>query len=152
MSDEFVGVVADTTALWLCGASYIPLIAESLESAGSNLANTALHDGAFEFTSSGPHGSFGTVGATGAAFTQLRDELQNIVAASVTNIFEVGDALERVAWAYETTDGNNATGLLASVEYYLDDDYSGPRRIWTDEDRDELMPPTPTYGQGQVPT
>ena len=142
MTDEFVGVVTDTTALWLCGTSYIPRIGESLGIAGSKLAGTATHDGAFEHSVNNAHGVYDTVGATGATFILLRDELQNIISASVTNIFEVGDALERVAWAYETTDGNNATGLSAAVEDYLDDDYNGRTRIWTDEERDELIPPT----------
>lgn len=142
MNDQFVGVVADTTALWLCGASYIPEIGKSLGIAGSKLDNTSAHGDSFEYTtSSGPHGTFGTIGATGAAFGQLRDELQNIVSDSVTNIFEVGDALERVAWAYETSDGNNATGLYSAVTDYLGDDYDGPQKIWTDDERDELIPP-----------
>lgn len=111
MTDEFVGVVTDTTALWLCGTSYIPRIGESLGIAGSKLAGTAAHDGAFEHSVNNAHGVYDTVGATGATFILLRDELQNIISASVTNIFGGG----AVVWTRSYAASVNSSLVSYSV-------------------------------------
>lgn len=140
---ELVGVVTDPEALWLCGASYIPLIATSYATAGGLMASAGkLPDSAFDRMTSNPMYTGPSPGVVPYYLNQLRDELHRMIGTSVNNLFATGDALEQVAWAYVNTDDAGASALESAVKGHLEDnrtDRDTDTPIWTDKERERQI-------------
>lgn len=143
MNDDFVGVVTDPLALWKCGASYFPEIATQYASAGSAFG-AAAQTGESSYTRMVPgvRGSEGSLGPGPVPYfvESLRNRLHTAIGTSVDNLFATGDALEKVAWAYATTDGDSAK-MIQDVTELLDENRNGEdtdQPIWTDDERDKI--------------
>lgn len=139
---DLVGVVADPIELWRCGSSYYPQIAVSYAKSGGKLSSAAqLPSSAFNRMESNPRGEYMGTGEVPFYLGQLRDELHRMLGESVDNLFASGDALEKVAWAYETTDGKNATGLKQAVKSDLERNRNNTddTPIWTDDERQKQI-------------
>lgn len=141
---EPVGTVTDPTALWKCGASYFPEIATQYAAAGAALGVAAgTSDSYFNRTEHASHteGGFDSPGPVPYFLNQLRDELHRVLGESVDNLFDMGDALEKVAWEYAGTDEELRDQLEHDVTDLLDANDKGTdtdQPIWTDDERGRI--------------
>ncbi|MFD0556476.1 hypothetical protein FB566_1717 [Stackebrandtia endophytica] len=146
--DEFLGntTAIDTEGLWLCGHSFFPSMAVSHAQAAGGVGDAAGTGAeAFSRERSAPYPPYSASGSGPIypAYVAVRDEFQNVLSQSVQNLYAVGDALERIAWAADAADGETAT-LMGKVEGYLEsdaDDTDSAVPIWREDDRP--MPETP---------
>lgn len=139
-NEELVGTVVDTSELWLCGSSYFPQIATHYATSGALLGRASeLGDSAFSRAISGPRTAPGATGPGPVPYhlNQVRDELHRLMGESVDNLFATGDALERVAWAYEESDTDSGGALRETVDSALDANANDPNenQYWTDDER-----------------
>jgi hypothetical protein len=98
---------AQLNELWMCAAKYIPDIAAGWARANVALANTAGDASVFSAPGYVPGTpAFATALPTPVyeAWDRLRDEMQAVLAASVTNTYDSADALMLIAKKYAATD------------------------------------------------
>ena len=146
--EDFLGNTTqmDTEGLWLCGASFFPSMAVSHANAARGLGDSAGTDSwAFTRERSLPHPPYSADGSGPIypAWVACRDAFQGVLRESVQNLYATGDALERIAWAADTADGENAE-LLRKVQGHLESNANNTDDqlpIWTDGQRP--VPETP---------
>lgn len=145
--ERFVGdtVQMNIEGLWLCGASYLPSMAVPFAEAAKHLGSSAATGAdSMSRTTVSPYPPHGEVSSSAihGAWAACRDGLQNRLGESIDNLYAIGDALERIAWAADELDGDNSSNLRDTAQDYLDSDRDG-----TDKGKDEL----PIWRDGDRP-
>ena len=104
--------------LWICATSDIPSMAERTATANQVLGANADDSGRFNrserVTGYAPGGhdiSSATTGRVYPFYDRLRDDLQNILAESTTNLYDCADALLKIMNEYAATDQEAADTL-----------------------------------------
>lgn len=121
MSDTGKELGVDCSELWLCGRSYLPMVADAFLMGNAKADGTAAHDGAFtrHGTIPGTGGIEGSVpGPVQPAWVAARDELQKMMAETAKNIYEASDALVHVANVYAEADSAAAGELHRLEQHY----------------------------------
>ncbi|MFD0558393.1 hypothetical protein FB566_3695 [Stackebrandtia endophytica] len=136
--DQFVGVRMDAAAVWLCGYSHFPAIAEPLIAAGTELNGIGAIEGeAFSRPTTYPGGGTASSGGPAfAAWSAVRTGFQTILRESVENLYEAGDALIIAAHSFDQQDEENG-GQLDDIHRSMEDHYE----LVAPEDRQ--LPPEP---------
>jgi hypothetical protein len=112
---------ADLGALWLCGRSYLPRVADAFLAGNAKADSTAAHDNAFMRNGSvGPGTAASVPGPVQPAWSAARDELQRVMAQTAANIYAASDTLIHVANLYATTDGSSAELIKEQGVYEYD--------------------------------
>lgn len=112
MTDKVNKFGVELSELWLCGRSYLPMVADAFLKGNADADGTAAHDGAFNRTGTNPYGELESVpGPVQPAWFAARDELQRVMAETAHNIYQAGDALVRVTNVYAAADSAASTEL-----------------------------------------
>lgn len=98
--------------LWLCGRSYLPMVADAFNKGSAKAGDTVAYDGGFARAGYvGVRTENDAMGPVQPVWVMARDELQRVMAQTAENIYQACDALVRVANVYAAADSEVATAL-----------------------------------------
>lgn len=120
--------------LWLCAHVLLPEAARQYVTMANKATATQAHESAFNDTLY--NGTYSANGALFRAWTELRDQFQDVMTLSAENLYEVCDVLDKVRESFGHVDGMNAQNVKAAAEATIDGYTQVPEQPGQDLDGD----------------